>query len=97
MVRILNAHELSQACGGLYDAVMKDKSVTHFAQPELDNSLAGTVKQKFGDGGAWKWNRKTFDIDLTQIMAVTAAHFGAVKFAKKPRAESAAKRKVVIL
>lgn len=96
-VFILNAHELSQACGGLYDAVMKDKSVTHFGQDVLDASLAGTVKQKFGDGGAWKWNRKGFDIDLTPIMSVTAAHFGAVKFAKKPRADGAEKRKTVIL
>ena len=96
-VFILGPAELAQACGGLYDAVTKDKSLSHYGQESLDASLAGAVKQKFGEGGAWKWNRKTFDIDLTQIMAVTAAHFGAVKFAKKPRAESAAKRKVVIL
>ena len=96
-VFILNAHELSQACGGLYDAVMKDKSVTHFGQDVLDASLAGTVKQKFGDGGAWKWNRKGLDTDLTPIMSVTAAHFGAVKFAKQPRADGAEKRKTVIL
>jgi len=81
-VFILGPNELSQACGGLYDAVMKDKTVTHYAQPELDASLAGAVKQKFGEGGAWKWNRKGFEIDLTQIMSVTCAHFGAVKFAK---------------
>lgn len=85
MVRILGANELSQACGGLYDAVMKDKSVTHFGQEALDASLAGSVKQKFGDGGAWKWNRKGLDTDLGPIMSVTAAHFGAVKFAKPPR------------
>lgn len=96
MVRILNAHELSQACGGLYDAVMKDRSVTHFGQEVLDSSLAGSVKQKFGDGGAWKWNRRGLDTDLTPIMSATAAHYGAVKFAK-PRADGAEKRKTVIL
>ena len=96
-VFILGPNELSQACGGLYDAVLKDKSVTHFGQESLDASLAGAVKQKFGEGGAWKWNRRTFEIDLTQIMAVTCAHFGAVKFAKPPRADGAAKRKTVIL
>ena len=84
-VFILGPNELSQACGGLYDAVMKDKSVTHYGQESLDASLAGAVKQKFGEGGAWKWNRKSFEIDLTQIMAVTCAHFGALKFAKPPR------------
>jgi len=96
-VFILGPNELSQACGGLYDAVMKDESVTHYGQESLDASLAGAVKQKFGDGGAWKWNRKTFDVDLTQIMAVTTAWFGAVKFARKPRARSAGERKAVIL
>lgn len=96
-VHILNANELSQACGGLYDAVIKDKSVTHYGQEVLNSSLAGSVKQKFGDGGAWKWHRKGLDIDLTPIMSITAAHFGAVKFAKKPRAEGDQKRKTVIL
>lgn len=81
-VYILNANELSQACGGLYDAVIKDKTVTHFGQEVLNASLAGSVKEKFGDGGAWKWNRKGLDVDLTPIMSITAAHFGAVKFAK---------------
>jgi hypothetical protein len=84
-VFILGPNELSQACGGLYDAVMKDKTVTHYDQEELNASLAGAVKQKFGEGGAWKWNRKGFEIDLTQILSVTCAHFGAVKFAKPPR------------
>lgn len=94
-VYILNANELSQACGGLYDAVIKDKSVTHYAQPELDASLAGSVKQKFGDGGAWKWNRKGLDIDLGPIMSVTAAHFGAVKFGKRKSGDSGGKALVL--
>lgn len=84
-VFILGPNELSQACGGLYDAVMKDKTVSHFGQESLNASLAGAVKQKFGEGGAWKWNRKGFEIDLTQVVSVTCAHFGALKFAKPPR------------
>lgn len=83
MVRVLSASELSQACGGLHDAVMRDGSVTHFAQEALDKSLDGAVKQKFGDGGAWKWNRKNLEVDLTPTMAATCAHFGAVKFGKR--------------
>jgi len=97
LVRVMGASELSQACGGLYDAVTQDESITHGDQQELNQSLAGATKQKFGDGGAWKWNRKSLDVDLSPLMAVTAAHFGAVKFAKKPRAVGAEKRKVVIL
>jgi len=97
LVRVMGAAELSQACGGLYDAVTQDRTVTHHDQPELNQSLAGATKENFGPAGAWKWNRKSLDVDLSPLMAATAAHFGAVKFAKKPRAEGADKRKVVIL
>lgn len=97
LVRVMGAAELSQACGGLYDAVTQDKSVTHFGQERLNQSLAGATKENFGPAGAWKWNRKSLDIDLSPLMAATAAHFGAVKFAKKPRGAGDAKRKTVIL
>lgn len=97
MVRVMGAAELSQACGGLFDAVTLDQSVTHFGQERLNASLAGATKENFGPAGAWKWNRKSLDVDLSPLMAATAAHFGAAKFAKKPRAEGAEKRKTVIL
>lgn len=97
MVRVLSAGELSQACGGFYDAVMKDGTVSHYSQEQLDQSLDGAVKQKFGDGGAWKWNRKNMEIDLTPTMAVTCAHFGAVKFAKdKPSGTTRRKGALVL-
>lgn len=85
LVRVMGAAELSQACGGLYDAVVNDESVTHFNQDDLNASLAGATKEGFGPAGAWKWNRKTLEVDLSPLMASTAAHFGAVKFAKRRR------------
>lgn len=96
-VFILNANELAQACGGLYDAVVKDHSVSHIGQDELDMSLAGAVKQKFGDGGAWKWNRKGFEFDLGPVMAVTCAHFGAVKFSKVRSDSGVGRGKVLVM
>ena len=96
LVRVLSASELSQACGGLHDSVMRDGSVTHFAQEALDKSLDGAVKQKFGDGGAWKWNRKNLEVDLTPTMAATCAHFGAVKFGKRREPGEQKKAKVSI-
>lgn len=96
-VFILGANELSQACGGLYDAVVANRSVSHIAQPELDQSLAGAVKQKFGDGGAWKWNRKGFEFDLGPVMAVTCAHFGAVKFSKVRSDSGVGRGKVLVM
>lgn len=97
LVRVMGAAELSQACGGLYDAVTLDQSVTHFAQSRLDQSLAGATKENFGPAGAWKWNRKSFDVDLSPLMAATAAHFGAVKFGKRRREESGSQGKVLVL
>lgn len=96
MVRALSGNELMQACGGFYDAATKDKSLTHFDQHQLNVSLAGAKKASLGDAGGWKWSRKTLEIDLTPLLAATCAHYGVVKFAKKPRANGE-KRKTVIL
>lgn len=97
LVRIMGAAELSQACGGLYDAVTQDGSVSHFDQPELNDSLAGATKENFGPAGAWKWNRKSLDVDLSPLMAATAAHFGAVKFGRRRKVRDESTRRTVIL
>lgn len=97
LVRVMGAAELSQACGGLYDAVTLDQSVTHFGQERLNDSLAGATKENFGPAGAWKWNRKSLDVDLSPLMAATAAHFGAVKFGKRRKDDSSSSGKVLVL
>lgn len=97
LVRVMGAAELSQACGGLYDAVTLDQSVTHYGQPRLDDSLAGATKENFGPAGAWKWNRKSLDVDLSPLMAATAAHFGAVKFGRRRKVRDESIRRTVIL
>jgi len=96
-VFILGPAELSQACGGISDAVVKDKTLTHYNQEQLNLSLEGAFKEPFGKAGAWKWNRKTFEVDLTPIMAATAAHFGAVKFGKRRSSSGEGRGKVLVL
>ena len=81
----LSGNELMQACGGFYDAVTQDRTVSHIGQEQLDASLAGAKRQSIGDAGGWKWSRKNLDSDLVPLMAVTCAWFGAEKFAKPPR------------
>ena len=95
-VFVLGPAELSQACGGLFDAVTKDRSVTHYGQEHLDASIGGAIKEQFGKGGAWKWNRRDFSVDLTPTMAATCAHFGAVKFGRRPSAESESSSEVEV-
>lgn len=80
----LSGSELMQACGGFYDAVTVDGAVTHIGQEQLTNSLIGAKRQSIGDAGGWKWSRKFLDSDLTPIMAVTCAWFGAEKFVRQP-------------
>ncbi|AHB31613.1 terminase [Arthrobacter phage vB_ArS-ArV2] len=83
MVRILSSSEFSQACMGLHDAV-REGTVSHFGQQQLDDSVSGATKKPVGKAGAWAFARDDLDVDLTQIMSITCAHFGAVKFARKP-------------
>jgi hypothetical protein len=84
----LAGNELMQACGGFYDAVTQDRTVTHIGQEQLDASLAGAKRQSIGDAGGWKWSRKELESDLVPIMAVTCAWFGAQKFAKPVRSNN---------
>lgn len=82
MVRILSSAEFTQACMGLHDAV-REGSVSHFGQEQLDASVAGATKKAVGKAGAWSFARDDLEVDLTQLMSVTCAHFGAVKFARR--------------
>lgn len=78
----LSGNELMQACGGFYDAATQDGAVTHAGQEHLTASLMSAKRQSIGDAGGWKWSRKALDSDLTPLMAVTCAWFGAEKFAR---------------
>lgn len=87
LVRVLSGSEFAQACMGLHDAV-REGTVTHFGQEQLDASVSGATKKAVGKAGAWAFTRDDLDVDLTQIMSVTCAHFGAVKFGRRPAVES---------
>ena len=83
LLRILSGAEFGQACQGLYDAVMKDKSVTHGGQEQLSASVGGAVKENIGSAGQWKFKRVSLDVDLGPVISAACAHFGAVKFGKR--------------
>lgn len=82
MVRILSSAEFTQACMGLHDAV-NEGTMSHFGQAHLDRSVEGATKRPVGKAGAWAFARDDLEVDLTQLISVTCAHFGAVKFGKK--------------
>lgn len=95
MVRILSSSEFSQACMGLHDAV-REGTVSHFGQQQLDDSVSGATKKPVGKAGAWAFARDDLDVDLTQLISVTCAHFGAVKFARKPAASESGEGGVTV-
>ncbi|MGM7776125.1 hypothetical protein ACSVHC_08920 [Arthrobacter sp. KNU-44] len=96
-VFILGAAEYTQACAGLHEAVEKYPAVSHFGQEHLDLSAKNTVQDQIKNRpGSFKWNRLSLDVDLSPIVSVTCAHFGAVKFAKRPRPGPAKKRYAIV-
>lgn len=97
LVRILDANEYSQACVMLREAVEGHPAITHFGQEHLDHSVKHTIQDQIKNRpGSFKWNRASLDVDLGPVVAVTCAHFGAVKFAKRPGPGSSKKRYAIV-
>lgn len=71
----VTAADHAQACGGLLAAVLSSK-LTHAAQPQLDAAVRGATRRPYGD--AWAWNRRTSSVDISPLVAVTLAKWGAL-------------------
>lgn len=97
-VFVLDAKESTQSCGLLHLAVGKEASVTHFGQEHLDEAVRHTVKEPVKNRpGVFKWNRDSLEVDLRHVMAITAAHFGALKFARKRKSQSEQKKRYAVV
>jgi hypothetical protein len=70
----VNASEHAQACGMFFDAV-EQRTVRHLGTPELVAALRGVVKRPLSE--AWAWSRKNSSIDISPLVAVTLALWGA--------------------
>lgn len=78
-VIVMSGGEVIESTAGFFNAA-KEGTLTHFGQEQVTESLAGARRKPIGDAGGWKWDRKSMNVDLTPIMAVTNAHYGVVKF-----------------
>ena len=93
-VIVMSGGEVIESTAGFFNAA-KEGTLSHFGQEQVTESLAGARRKAIGDAGGWKWDRKSLNVDLTPVMAVTNAHYGVVKFgAAKARPEAG---KVVML
>lgn len=78
-VIVMSGGEVIESTAGFFNSA-KEGTLTHFGQEQVTESLAGARRKPIGDAGGWKWDRKSMNVDLTPIMAVTNAHYGVVKF-----------------
>ncbi|WP_264623075.1 hypothetical protein [Leucobacter luti] len=70
--------DMAIACGQFFDGVMEPvPKLRHTDQPQLNVALS--VARKRPLAGAWAWNRKDADSDITPIVSATLALWGAQK------------------
>lgn len=73
-VTTLNAREYANSCGELFDAVQQDK-LRHRGDRPLSSAVRGATTRNLGD--AWAWSRRSSVVDITPLVSVTLAHYGA--------------------
>lgn len=69
----------AQACGGLLAAVTfdgPDRRFLHTDQPHLNAAVSGATRRVYGD--AWAWSRRSSKVDISPLVAVTLARWGAL-------------------
>lgn len=87
-----SAREAGQACGALYDSVVRPAdaepgwlaTLRHRDEAELNAALAGAQKRPLGD--AWAWTRKGLTVDISPLVAATLALWGyATRVREEPK------------
>ena len=71
----VKSSEHAEACGGLLAAVLSGKLI-HARHSALDAAVRGATRRPYGD--AWAWNRRKSDVDISPLVAVTLARWGAL-------------------
>lgn len=89
--------DMAIASGQLFDAVMVPKPlVRHTDQPQMNVALS--VARKRPLAGAWAWNRKDEESDITPVVSATLALWGAQKDdVERPTRRKTSERTAVIL
>ncbi|MCR1995721.1 terminase [Bifidobacterium animalis] len=83
-VTLTNATDMGQACGRLTDW-LRDGKLRHLqGQEALDIAVTGATKRNIGQSGAFAWNKRTADVDISPLVAVTLALHGAATTRRNP-------------
>lgn len=73
-VKQATGDEVVEACGELHDIVHRE-ALRHLGQPVLDVALRHAGIRRTGD--AWAWSRSASSAEISPLMAVTLAAWGA--------------------
>lgn len=82
----------AQACGGLLAAVLFEPKgeeplrLHHVNQPHLDAAVRGATRRAYSDGG-WLWSRRNARVDISPLVAVTLARWGALTMPEATNAD----------
>ena len=70
------ARDVAQACSALLDGMIR-RAVWHSESPELAVAVRGASRRTMGD--AWAWSRRNSLADISPLVAVTLALWGATR------------------
>lgn len=75
---------MAKACGGFLAAA--SSGLLTWGGPNgylIGRALAGAQKRKIGEAGGWGWDRRNPDSNISPLVAVTLAHYGASNAKKR--------------
>lgn len=75
-VVLLNGPVFARACQSFANEAIEG-GVSHADQDQLNDALAGATKLAVGKAGAWVWDRRSPDNDISPLVAATLALHGA--------------------
>lgn len=85
---------MAKACGGLYAGVVSGLLTWGGVDGYLlGRSLSDAQKRKIGDAGGWGWDRRNPEANISPLVAVTLAHYGASNAKKRGSGRSTDGRK----
>lgn len=83
-VTLTNSTDMGQACGRFTD-MLRDGTLVHLdGQTALDLAVKGAAKRNIGMSGAYGWNKRTSDTDISPLVAVTLALHGSATTRRNP-------------
>lgn len=77
-VRLVSAPDFARGCQAFVNEALQGP-MTHGDQPQLDRALAGATQLPVGKAGAWVWDRRSPENDISPLVAATLARLGAVQ------------------